>query len=177
MIQINLPSLHRKSGVQTSYFAKALIYLCLSLSVFVAGPAWGVNPDEVLEDPALESRARALSTGLRCMVCQNQSIDDSDAELARDLRLLVRERLQAGDSDDQVIDYIVARYGEYVLLKPRFDKKTLLLWGFPLIMLVGGIGFIVFNRRKAHSSFEPPVPLSEAEKVHLEQLLQDQSKN
>lgn len=177
MIQINPVNRRSECGTQTSYIAKILIYLSLCLSLLASGPAWGVNPDEVLENPALESRARALSTGLRCMVCQNQSIDDSDAELARDLRLLVRERLQAGDSDDQVIDYIVARYGEYVLLKPRFDKKTLLLWGFPLIMLVGGIGFIFFNRRKAHSSFEPPVPLSEAEKVHLDQLIQDQSKD
>lgn len=177
MIDVNPANYHNKCGVKTSHIAKILIYIGFCLSLLLSGSAWAVNPDEVLENPVLESRARALSAGLRCMVCQNQSIDDSDAELARDLRLLVRERLQTGDSDDQVIDYIVARYGEYVLLKPRFDKKTLLLWGFPLIMLVGGVCFILFNRRKAHSSFEPPAPLSEAEKIHLDQLLQDQSKD
>ena len=95
--------------------------------------AWAVNPDEVLSDPVLEKRARNLSAGLRCMVCQNQSIDDSDADLARDLRLLVRERLVQGDSDEQVIDFLVSRYGEFVLLKPRLDKQTIILWSFPVV--------------------------------------------
>ena len=96
-----------------------------------AGAAQAVKPDEVLADPALEARARRLSEGLRCMVCQNQSIDESDADLARDLRILVRERLAAGDTDQQVMDYIVSRYGEFVLLKPRFSPRNALLWGTP----------------------------------------------
>src|SRR5690606_20789681 len=107
--------------------------------------------------------------GLRCMVCQNQSIDDSDAELARDLRILVRERLEAGDSDRQVVDYIVARYGEYVLLKPPFEARTLLLWGAPLFLLVAGAAFVIYaarTRRKAAVQ-----PLSEAEKAELNALL------
>ena len=95
-----------------------------------------MQPGEVLADPALEARARALSAELRCMVCQNQSIDDSDADLARDLRVLVRERLTAGDSDDEVIDYVVSRYGEFVLLKPRFSLRNALLWGAPLLLLL-----------------------------------------
>lgn len=100
-----------------------------ALMLALASPAAAVNPNEVLDDPALEARARALSLELRCLVCQNQSIDDSNAELARDLRLLVRERLVEGDSDKDVIDYVVSRYGEFVLLKPRFSLQTMLLWG------------------------------------------------
>ena len=101
-------------------------------------PAFAVQPGEVLADPALEARARALSAELRCMVCQNQSIDDSDAELAHDLRVLVRERLTAGDSDAEVIDYVVSRYGEFVLLKPRFSLRNALLWGAPVLLLLAG---------------------------------------
>ena len=97
-----------------------------------------MQPDDVLADPALEARARVISEGLRCLVCQNQSIDDSEAPLAKDLRLLVRERIKAGDSDQQVVDFIVARYGEFVLLKPRFEPRTLLLWfATPAVFLVG----------------------------------------
>src|SRR3954469_4215547 len=107
----------------------AVVALALSLNVTRAS---AVQPDEVLSDTVLEARARALSKELRCMVCQNQSIDDSDAPLARDLRLLVRERLQAGDSDAQVIDFLVARYGEFVLLKPRLSGHTAILWVMPL---------------------------------------------
>jgi cytochrome c-type biogenesis protein CcmH len=104
----------------------------------------------VLADPALEARARTLSAELRCMVCQNQSIDDSNADLAKDLRLLVRERITDGDSDEEVLNYIVSRYGEFVLLKPRFSPKTLLLWGAPvLLILAGGISLAVFARRRA----------------------------
>src|SRR5437588_6881419 len=110
--------------------------------------AAAVQPDEVLPDAALEGRARVLSKELRCMVCQNQSIDDSDAPLARDLRLLVRERLQAGDTDRQVIDFVVARYGEFVLLRPRFSAHTALLWlGPAAILLVGGIGLAALAYR------------------------------
>jgi cytochrome c-type biogenesis protein CcmH len=112
-------------------------------------PAFAVNPDEVLADPAMETRARTLSAELRCMVCQNQSIDDSNAELAKDLRLLVRERIKDGDSDEQVLNYIVSRYGEFVLLKPRFSIRTVLLWGAPVVLiLAGGISMLVFARRR-----------------------------
>jgi cytochrome c-type biogenesis protein CcmH/NrfF len=110
-----------------------------------------VNPDEMLADPALEARARAISEGLRCMVCQNQSIDESDADLARDLRILVRERLKAGDSDRQVVDYIVSRYGEFVLLKPRLEPRTLLLWGAPLLLLLAGGAFMIVAMRSRRS--------------------------
>ncbi|KRB50184.1 cytochrome C [Rhizobium sp. Root708] len=117
--------------------------------VLAAAPAFAVNPDEVLADPALEARARTISAELRCMVCQNQSIDDSNAELAKDLRLLVRERITDGDSDEQVMSYIVSRYGEFVLLRPRFEAKTLMLWGAPLVLfVVGGISLLVFARRR-----------------------------
>jgi cytochrome c-type biogenesis protein CcmH len=127
-----------------------VLRLFLLLAAFLAPlPAFAVNPDEVLADPAMESRARTLSAELRCMVCQNQSIDDSNAELAKDLRLLVRERIKDGDSDEQVLDYIVSRYGEFVLLKPRFSVRTLLLWGAPVVLiLAGGISMLVFARRR-----------------------------
>src|SRR6266404_920800 len=118
------------------------------LSLAILSPAIALGPDEVLSDPALEARARSLSKELRCMVCQNQSIDDSDAPLARDLRILVRERLQAGDSDQRVIDFLVARYGEFVLLKPRFSAHTALLWlGPATILLIGTIGLLMVARR------------------------------
>jgi cytochrome c-type biogenesis protein CcmH len=122
--------------------------LVAALALSLCAPAFAVQPDEILKDPALESRARALSQELRCMVCQNQSIDDSDAPLAKDLRVLVRERLTAGDSDNQVIDFLVARYGEFVLLKPRVSSHTLLLWLAPFVVLVlAGIGFVAAGRR------------------------------
>jgi cytochrome c-type biogenesis protein CcmH len=112
---------------------------------------WAVQPDEILADRTLEARARELSRELRCMVCQNQSIDDSDAPLARDLRILVRERLQAGDSDRQVLDFLVARYGEFVLLKPRFTWHTALLWLAPILILLAGFVAIgsALRRRRA----------------------------
>jgi len=126
---------------------RLLLVIAMVLS---AAPAFAVNPDEVLADPALEARARAISAELRCMVCQNQSIDDSNAELAKDLRLLVRERLTDGDTNEQVMNYIVSRYGEFVLLKPRFETKTILLWGAPLLLVVaGGLSLIVFARKRA----------------------------
>ncbi|MCJ9695996.1 cytochrome c-type biogenesis protein CcmH [Rhizobium leguminosarum] len=118
--------------------------------LLMAAPTFAVNPDEVLADPALEARARALSAELRCMVCQNQSIDDSNADLAKDLRLLVRERITDGDSDEAVLNYIVSRYGEFVLLKPRVGMKTVLLWGAPvLLVLAGGLSLLVFARKRA----------------------------
>ncbi|UCI18215.1 cytochrome c-type biogenesis protein CcmH [Mesorhizobium sp. B2-1-8] len=125
----------------------SLMSIVLLLALLFAGTAMAVKPDEMLADPALEARARALSEGLRCMVCQNQSIDESDADLARDLRILVRQRLVAGDTDQQVMDYVVSRYGEFVLLKPRFDLRNALLWGTPvLLLLVGGV-FIALSAR------------------------------
>ncbi|WP_214473269.1 cytochrome c-type biogenesis protein [Mesorhizobium sp. dw_380] len=125
----------------------SLTSIVLLLAMFFAGTAMAVKPDEMLADPALEARARALSEGLRCMVCQNQSIDESDADLARDLRILVRQRLVAGDTDQQVMDYVVSRYGEFVLLKPRFDLRNALLWGTPVLLLLVGGAFIALGAR------------------------------
>ncbi|WP_309084085.1 cytochrome c-type biogenesis protein CcmH [Chelativorans sp.] len=121
----------------------------VGLLLALCGPAVAVQPDEMLADPALEARARDLSAELRCMVCQNQSIDDSDAELARDLRVLVRERIEAGDSDAEVLDYVVSRYGEFVLLKPRFSPRNAVLWATPALFLLGGgiLAFLAFRRR------------------------------
>ncbi|MBK8008483.1 MAG: cytochrome c-type biogenesis protein CcmH [Rhizobiales bacterium] len=130
-------------------------------------PVAAVQPDEVLADAALEARARALSLQLRCMVCQNQSIDDSDAPLARDLRILVRERLKAGDSDTQIREFLVARYGQFVLLEPEKNRRTALLWLAPLIVLLAG-GLVLlrfFSRRRA-----APIPLTAAEKKRLKEL-------
>ncbi|WP_322988300.1 cytochrome c-type biogenesis protein [Hoeflea sp.] len=152
---------------------QALAFLLLTLAL--ASPSWAVNPDEVLDDPVLENRARVLSKELRCMVCQNQSIDDSNAELARDLRVLVRDRLVAGDSDEAVLDYVVSRYGEFVLLKPRFTLQTLMLWGGPaLILLIGGGAMAVLSRgRSRAASATGTSGLSEAEQLELAKLLKD----
>lgn len=129
-----------------------LASLVLLLALLFAGAAQAVKPDEVLANPALEARARALSEGLRCMVCQNQSIDESDADLARDLRILVRQRLVAGDTDRQVMDYVVSRYGEFVLLKPRFNLRNALLWGTPIVLLLVGATFILLAARSRRST-------------------------
>jgi cytochrome c-type biogenesis protein CcmH len=125
------------------------VLILLVAATALASPVLAVQPDEVMADPAQEARARALSRELRCMVCQNQSIDDSDAPLARDLRLLVRERIAAGSTDNQVMDFLVARYGEFVLLKPRVEGHTLILWLVPPLALLGG-GFALwfYNRRR-----------------------------
>jgi cytochrome c-type biogenesis protein CcmH len=124
-------------------------FLAAMSLVLMLGAAHAVQPDEVLKDPVLERRAREISSGLRCLVCQNQSIDDSDADLARDLRLLVRERLQAGDTDAQVHDFVVQRYGEFVLLRPTFRGRTLLLWLTPVLVLaLGGLGLYASTRRR-----------------------------
>lgn len=140
--------------------------------VLASLPAFAVNPDEVLADPALEARARALSAQLRCMVCQNQSIDDSNAELARDLRLLVRERLKNGDSDEAVVDYVVSRYGEFVLLNPRLRGETLLLWGAPVVLFIAGAtAMVLFVRRRGGKP--TGTPLSEVEKAELEKLMSE----
>ena len=128
---------------------RPFVLLALTLAL-AAGPAHAVQPDEVLKDPALESRARHISEGLRCLVCQNQSIDDSDAPLARDLRVVVRERLTVGDTNTEVVDYVVGRYGEFVLLRPVFARHTLLLWLTPLLaILLGALGLWRLSRRRA----------------------------
>ena len=144
--------------------------LILLAFLFAAHPVLAVNPDEVLKDPALEARARSLSANLRCMVCQNQSIDDSNADLARDLRVLVRERLVKGETDEQVIDYVVSRYGEYVLLKPRVSVQNLVLWGAPVgLFVVGILVLFVYSRRRTATS--NAAPLSDAEKAEIARLL------
>jgi len=138
------------------------------LAVLVAAPAFGVEPDEKLDDPVLEARAREIGQVLRCVVCQNQSIDDSNAPLAKDLRLLVRERLLAGDANDEVIEYVAARYGDYVLLKPRMSGTTLFLWLAPgLALAVGGLSTWLVLRARTKA---PPAPLSPAEAARLDEL-------
>ncbi len=142
--------------------------LALIAALVFGGAAFALQPDEVLKDPALERRAREISAGLRCLVCQNQSIDDSDAQLAKDLRLLVRERLVAGDSNDQVETFLVQRYGEFVLLKPTFGTHTLLLWLTPaLVLVLGGIGAYAALRRRP----QPASALDDEESAALENLL------
>ncbi|WP_112663085.1 cytochrome c-type biogenesis protein [Microvirga flavescens] len=146
-------------------------FLFILLAVLsLSGAAHAVQPDEVLKDPALETRARGISSGLRCLVCQNQSIDDSDASLAKDLRILVRERLVAGDTDDQVRDFLVQRYGEFVLLKPTFKAHTILLWLAPfLVLILGGLGLLIAMRRKP--ARPAPEGLAPEERKALDALL------
>lgn len=146
----------------------------MAVALISAAPA--VQPDEILADPALEARARALSRELRCMVCQNQSIDDSDAPLARDLRLLVRERIKAGDDDADVMKYLTSRYGDFVLLKPRFTQKTLILWLAPLVVLLfGAFGLFMAMRRRrstpALAGNPEAAPLSPQEQQRLSDLI------
>ncbi len=150
----------------------AFVLLAVAL-LFQTMAAFAVNPDEILPDPALESRARAISAELRCMVCQNESIDDSNAELARDLRLLVRDRLKAGDTDIEVKDFVVERYGEFVLLKPRLSARTALLWGFPVIVLVFGGLALLLAARNRRGQAAGAAPLSDSEKADLARLLKD----
>lgn len=144
------------------------VVLCFVFAL--ATPSFAVQPDEILPDPKQEQRARALSAELRCLVCQNQSIDDSDAQLARDLRLIVRERIKAGDSDSQIITFLVDRYGEFVLLKPRFGWHTLILWAGPFAILLIG-GFVIWRQaqRKALPAVEKP--LSPEEQAALQRAL------
>ena len=137
-----------------------------------AGPSWAVQPGEMLSNPKLEARARSIGKELRCLVCQNESIDDSDADLAHDLRLLVRQRITAGDSDAQVKQYIVARYGNYVLLKPPFDAETYLLWLGPLVLLLGAAGAAALYYRRAARLAET-APLSAEENRRLAALIGD----
>jgi cytochrome c-type biogenesis protein CcmH len=139
----------------------------------LAGPAHAVLPQEQLADPRLEARARHIGSELRCLVCQNQSIDDSDAALASDLRIILRERLMAGDTDQQAIDYIVARYGSYVLLKPPFDPETLVLWLGPFLALAaGGLGVGLYLRHRMQAVAAAPAALSADEQDRLNQLLE-----
>jgi cytochrome c-type biogenesis protein CcmH len=151
-------------------------FFLVLLALLGATPLHAVQVDEILQDPALEARARAISHDLRCMVCQNQSIDDSEAPLARDLRLLVRERLTAGDSDGQVIEFMVARYGEFVLLKPQVSWHTAILWGAPLTILVAGLLAVGFSLRRR--ALAPPLlevaKLTEAERLKLAVIEQSQ---
>jgi cytochrome c-type biogenesis protein CcmH len=143
--------------------------LAVLVALWLAVPALAVNPDEMLADPALEARARAISEGLRCLVCQNESIDDSDADLAREIRLLVRERLLAGDTDAEAVQYLVDRYGEYVLLKPVWAPHTILLWiAGPAALLVGGVAIVLAARRKRAAA--EPAPLTPEEAKALEEL-------
>ena len=150
-----------------------MIRLVLVAWLALAAPAFAVQPDEMLDDPALEARARELSQGLRCLVCRNENIDESNADLARDLRLAVRERLVAGDSDEEVIDYLVSRYGEYVLLTPRANGVNLILWlsGPVLLLLGGGIAWTYLRRRERGS--QPPGELSPDERDRLRRLLEE----
>src|ERR1700759_3389156 len=140
---------------------KRLLIAMTMLAAIGSSPVRAVLPDEVMSDPAKEARARHLSQELRCMVCQNQSIDDSEAPLARDLRLLVRERIASGDSDAQVIDFLVARYGEFVLLRPRFERQTLLLWLVPPLVLFGG-GLVLWSQARRRKSGSGEVPANDA---------------
>ena len=147
------------------------ILVMIAALVLFALPAHGVEPDEVLDDPALEARARDLSREIRCLVCQNESIDSSSADLARDLRLIVRERLVAGDSDQEVLDYLVARYGDYVLLRPPVKPTTYILWFGPaLIFVVAGLGLVLTLRRRGRAARTPPAPLNEAERRRVAEL-------
>ncbi|KQZ01640.1 hypothetical protein ASD45_12840 [Pseudolabrys sp. Root1462] len=154
---------------------RRLLIVALVSSLLLPGAALAVKPDEILKDPALEARARVLSQELRCMVCQNQSIDDSDAPLARDLRLLVRERLEKGDSDKQVLDFLVARYGNFVLLKPPVEPSTLLLWGLSPLVLIIGIGALVVMARRRRSLALESEGLSAEERRRLDGLVHPDS--
>ncbi len=151
----------------------AIVVAALTALVVLSPGARALQPDEVLTDPALEKRARSLSLELRCLVCQNQSIDDSDAPLARDLRVLVRERLAAGDSDADIRSYLVARYGDFVLLRPPFDYRTLLLWIAPFLVLLAAVVAVLrqFRRSPAAGASAPVEGLTDAEARRLKALL------
>jgi cytochrome c-type biogenesis protein CcmH len=144
------------------------VLVCASL--LAISPAWAVNPDEMLADPALEARAREISKGLRCVVCQNESIDESNADLAADLRRLVRERLTAGDTDAQVVQFIVDRYGDFVLLRPPVKPATYPLWGAPLVLLLVAAAVVVTYMRRRRR-IEPQQPLTAAEHARLDEVM------
>jgi len=145
------------------------VFAAVALALCLAGAAHAVEPGEMLNDPALEARARTLSAELRCMVCQNQSIDDSEAPLAADIRVLLRQRLEAGDTDQQVLDFLVARYGEFILLKPPVNGHTLILWAVPpLVLVAGGLAALYGYRRRKPAE---PAPLDATEQEALRRLL------
>ncbi len=162
----------RRGGLPDRLRSIGVGMMILTLALMVAAPAFAVEPDEMLADPVLEARARAISKEVRCLVCRNESIDDSSAALARDLRLLVRERLVAGDSDAEVRDYLVARYGEFVLLKPRFSAANALLWlAGPIAFLLGLLVIVAYHRTRRPHAEASEAPLSDEEKQRLEDIL------
>ena len=148
-------------------------FIILFVAFLASGPSQAVQPDEILKDPVLEGRARNLSRELRCMVCQNQSIDDSDAPLARDLRLLVRERLTQGDTDQQVLDFLVSRYGNFVLLRPPLEWHTILLWGLPPAALIAGLVGLMIKVRRQRPTASGTEGLSQDEERRLSTLVDD----
>jgi cytochrome c-type biogenesis protein CcmH len=150
---------------------RSLRFVLLLVVLLAPTASFAVRPDEMLKNPALEARARTLSEELRCMVCQNQSIDDSEAPLAHDLRVLVRQRLEAGDSDRQVLDYLTARYGDFVLLKPPLKSYTLLLWGLPPLALLAGLGGLILMARRRKRVPLQPEALSREEQAKLATLV------
>ena len=150
------------------------LFALFACCVLLALPAGAVEPDEVLDDPRLEERAREISADVRCLVCRNESIDSSNAELARDLRLLVRERLEAGDTNAGVKDYLVARYGEYVLLKPRFSLANAFFWlAGPVLLVLGGIAAVIYLRARRPEAVATEAPLSAEEQAALDRILAD----
>ncbi|MGA9319960.1 MAG: cytochrome c-type biogenesis protein [Xanthobacteraceae bacterium] len=154
--------------------ATLAVFVGLCLLLLNALPLFAVESKEMLTDPALEARARNLSKELRCMVCQNQSIDDSEAPLAHDLRVLVRERLKAGDSDAQVVNFLVARYGEFLLLRPPLAWHTAALWGLPpAALLIGVVAIVVIVRRRRNVPIPPPANLTAAEESRLSELMRE----
>jgi cytochrome c-type biogenesis protein CcmH len=161
--------------LRAAYSTTALLAAALAaLLLMLASPVRATEAGEMLADPALEARARAITAGLRCVVCQNQSVDESNAPLARDLRRLVRERITAGDTDDQVIAYVVARYGEFALLKPRFAVHTLVLWLAPLAILLAAIAYAMMRMRaRSPAGAAPSAPLSEEQERRLAELMAD----
>jgi cytochrome c-type biogenesis protein CcmH len=160
--------------VKVCRHATFTVLLGLCLLLLNAWPLFAVESKEMLADPALEARARNLSKELRCMVCQNQSIDDSEAPLAHDLRVLVRERLKAGDSDAQVVNFLVARYGEFLLLRPPLAWHTAALWGLPpAALLIGVVAIVVIVRRRRNVPIPPPANLTAAEESRLSELMRE----
>jgi len=149
------------------------LVIALVLAAIASNSSLAVQPEEMLKDPKLEARARELSRELRCMVCQNQSIDESEAPLARDLRLLVRERLTKGDTDQQVLDFLVVRYGEFVLLKPPLESRTIILWALPPVALLAGAVGLVFAMRRRRTVQLEPATLSTEERRKLSTLVDE----
>lgn len=148
------------------------LLLALALAISATAPAWTVEPGERLADPALEARARALGEQFRCLVCQNQSIDDSNADLAHDLRVLLRERVAAGDSDRQVVQFMVSRYGDFILLNPPMKPATYVLWLVPFALPIVGLSAVVlYWRRRSRETLPPPAPLTAEEQRRLARLL------